>query len=202
MDDKFIRVDSEDREKELYVNNEWNKDIKYYLYKGHADTIEDVILNSLTCKYVMTTPSGKITFVDNIGLKIEVDVTDKETRRNLNIMPEDLNSCVSYDSEPILLEWYIERSIVFDTNFFKLGHCYMVRAKRNEEPKPMMLIHINYDNIKFIYVIDGGDDMPKVEYLNISADRYTKMKSRYWFKAMMEGDDWSNDIHKEMAKNE
>lgn len=202
MEDKFISVWSTDREIELFVNNEWNKDIKYYLYKGNAKTIEGVILNSLTCKFVTLTQSGKLIFMDNIGLKIEVDVRDKETRRNLKIMPEDLNSDVSYDCEPVLLEWYIERSIVFDTKFFKLGHCYMVREKRNEDPKPMMLIEMDFDGMRFLYVTTDTSGMSLVEYLYISTERYNRMKNTYWFKPMMEGDVWSDDVHKEMAENE
>ena len=202
MKDNFIRIDSGDMETELRINNEWNKDIWYYLYKGNADTIKDVILNSLTCKFVNMTESGKLIFMDNIGLRIEVDATNKETRHNINIMPEDLNSDVSYDCEPVLLEWYTERSIVFDTNFFKLGHCYMIRAKRNEDPKPMMLIYMDFDEMRFIYVTPDIPRMPSVEYLYISAERYNRMKNTYWFKPMMEGDVWSDDVHKEMAENE
>lgn len=203
MEDKFIKVWSRDEKIELYVNNEWNTDIKYYLYKGNVKTIEDVMLNSLTCKFITLTPSGKLIFIDDIGLTIEVDVKDKETRRNLKIMPEDLNSDVSYDCEPVLLEWYTERHIVFDTKFFKLGHCYMVREKRNEDPKPMMLIGMDFDQMHFICVAhpDRFED-PGIEHIYVKAERYNRMKNTYWFKPMMEGDVWSDDVHKEMAENE
>ena len=202
MEDNFIRVDSGDRETELYVNNKWTKDTWYYLYRGDAKTINDVIQNSLMCRYYSTTSSGKLIFIDNIGLRIEVDTRNKETRSNLKMMPGYLNSGVSYDCEPIFIEWYIERGIVFDTNFFKLGHCYNVRMKRNEDPIPMMLIDMDFDQIRFIYVKDDRRwDDRTVEYFTVSADKYTKIKNSYWFKAMMEGDVWSDDVHKEIAEN-
>jgi hypothetical protein len=77
----------------------------------------------------------------------------------------------------------------------------MVKENRTEDHKPMMLIGMDFEQMHFIRVADPDRFKdPGIEHIYVKAERYKRMKNTYWFKPLIEGDMWSNDVHKEMAE--
>jgi hypothetical protein len=77
-----------------------------------------------------------------------------------------------------------------------------MRVGREKEYVPVMLIEMDIEQMHFIRT--ASPDRPKdpgVKHEYIEATKYLKLNKPHWFKALMEGDVWSDDGDKEMAED-
>lgn len=201
MNKKFIEVYTTD---DLWISLriDWDPNEDYYITFQEWEDVFDLRLHSIECKFLeFSSLNRTLIFVDSFGVKHEIDPVDEHTRDSIRIYSiiGDLRVNPS-DAFPEKETWFEIVTIPFDRNFFKLGHCYMVKENRTEDPKPMMLIEMNFDQMHFIRVADPDRFKdPGINHIYVKAERYKRMKKPYWFQALMEGDVWSNDKYKEMA---
>ena len=200
FNEKFMEVYTTD-DMWLSLRIDWDPNVDYYITYRECEEVSDLQRHAIECKFLeASTLNRTLIFVDIFGVKHEIDPVVEQSRNNIKIyrlLGELPNG------EPLEEKWFDVATIPFDRNFFKLGHCYMVKENRTEDYKPMMLIEMDFDQMHFVRVADPEHFKdPGIKHIYVKAERYKRMKKTYWFKALMEGDVWSNDDHKEMAKTE
>ena len=200
---------SNDKFKEVYTNDDkwiklryvWDPELEYYIiydYKDSESTINRQFMNGI--KYdgpykFVDVSADIITFVNNYGVKCTVDPTNESTRENVKIF-----SGLKGMNILIRETWFQISYVPFDKRFFKLGHCYMVKETKVADYKPMMLIEMTHAEMHFISVSrpDHLKD-PGISHFYIKRNDYMRRRNKTcWFKALMEGDVWSD--HKEVTK--
>lgn len=188
----------------LSLRINWDPNEDYYITFQEWEDVFDLRLHSIECKFLEFNSLNKtLIFVDSFGVKHEIDPVNEHTRDSIRIYSiiGDLRINPS-DAFPEKETWFEIAIIPFDQHFFKLGHCYMVKETRTEDPKPMMLIGMDFDQMHFVRVADPERFKdPGIQHVYVKAERYKRMKKPYWFQALMEGDVWSNDKYKEMAED-
>lgn len=199
MNDNFIEVCTNDY---LWISlrTDWEHDKTYWISSRPCEDAHDVQCRGIECEFLEVNMRNRtLIFVDSYGVKHEIDPIVERCRENIKIYSWVGDFPNGFPSEE---KWFDVATIPFDRNFFKVGHCYMIKENRREDHKPMMLIGMDTDQMHFICVGDPTPFKdPGVSHIYIKAERYKSMKKTYWFKAMMEGDVWSDDVHKEMAEN-
>lgn len=202
MNEKFMEVYTTD-DIWLSLRIDWDPNEDYYITYRDCEEVSDLHIHSIECKFLeVSTLNGTLIFVDSFGVKHEINPVDEHTRDSIRIY-RIIGDLMTHPSGafPEKETWFEIATIPFDRNFFKLGHCYMVKENRTEDHKPMMLIEMDFDQMHFICVADPDRFKdPGIKHIYVKAERYKRMKNTYWFKALMEGDIWSNDVHKEMAE--
>lgn len=194
MNEKFTEVYTTD-DMWLSLRIDWDPNEDYYITYRECKEVSDLHISSIECKFLeASTLNRTLIFVDIFGVKHEIDPVVEQSRNNIKIyrlLGELPNG------EPLEEKWFDVATIPFDRNFFKLGHCYMVKENRTEDHKPMMLIGMDFDQMHFICVAnpDRFKD-PGIKHIYVKAERYNKMKKTHWFKPMMEGDVWSVEMIK------
>lgn len=191
MNEKFTEVYTTD-DMWLSLRIDWDQDEDYYITYRECEEVSDLHTHSIECKFLeFSSLNRTLIFVDKYGVKHEIDPVDEHTRDSIRIyrIIGDYQSGAFLEKET----WFEIATIPFDRNFFKLGHCYMVRENRTEDHKPMMLIEMDFDQMHFVRVAnpDRFKD-PGIKHIYVKAERYNKMKKTHWFKPMMEGDVWSD----------
>jgi hypothetical protein len=200
---------SNDNFKEVYTNDDkwiklryvWDPELEYYIIydaKDSESTINRQFMNDI--KYdgpykFVDVSAGIITFVNNYGVKCTVDPTNESTRENVKIF-----SGLKGMNILIRETWFQISYVPFDKQFFKLGHCYMVKETKVADYKPMMLIEMTHAEMHFISVSrpDHFKD-PGISHYYIKRNDYLRRKNKScWFIALMEGDVWSD--HKGMTE--
>lgn len=195
MNEKFIEVYTTD-DIWLSLRIDWDPNEDYYIAYRECEEVSDLHIYSIECKFLeFSSLNRSLIFVDRFGVKHEIDPVDENTRDSIRIYRIIGDSILEKET------WFDVVTVPFDRNFFKLGHCYMVKENRVDDPWPMMLIEMDFDQMHFVRVADPDRFKdPGIQHIYIKAERYKRMKKTYWFKPMMEGDVWSNDVHKEMAE--
>ena len=183
----------------IFVYEGWEKNDAYYILNKGMD-----IKNEVTESYMRFLPGplrflefdGQyITFLTEYGVKIVIDPANKITREFVEIYWKPY---VGAEWEKV--EWFKMYEIPYDRNFFKLGHPYLMRVGRDKEFVPVMLIEMDVEQMHFIRT--AAPNRPKdpgISHEYIEATKYLKLNKPHWFKALMEGDVWSDDGDKEMA---
>ena len=191
-DNNFKEVYTSD-DKWIELRYDWNPELEYYIIYDDKDpgsvitrSTMHVIEHDGPYKFV-DVKAGIITFVNNYGVKCMIDPTNESTRENVKIFSGD-------KMVDILIKevWYNMRGISFNRQFFKLGHCYLVKETKSSDYKPMMLIGMDPDEMHFISVShpDNFKD-PGIYHYYVKLKDYVKWKTLYdRFKALMEGDVW------------
>lgn len=192
---------SDNNFKEVYTNDDkwielryvWDPELEYYIIYDDKDLGSVISRSSIHVtehdgpyKFV-DVKAGIITFVNNYGVQCTVDPTNESTRENVKIFSGDKRSDIL-----IRETWFHIKHTPFDRQFFKLGHCYMVKERKGEDYKPMMLIGMNPDEMHFISVShpDHFKD-PGISHFYVKYKDYVKWKTLHdRFKALMEGDVW------------
>ena len=200
---------SNDNFKEVYTDDDkwialryaWDPEFEYYIIYDDKDSESTINRSSMNViehngpyKFVDVS-AGIITFVNNYGVKCTVDPTNDSTRENVKIF-----SGVKGINILIKETWFHISYIPFDRQFFKIGHCYMVKEKAKGDYKPMMLFKMTPNHLHFFYVNhpECVKD-PGVNHCYVTREEYAKRKDRTrWFKALMEGDVWCD--HKDVVK--
>lgn len=190
MNEKFMEVYTTD-DMWLSLRIDWDSNEDYYITYRECKEVSDLHIHSIECKFLeASTLNRTLIFVDMFGVKHEIDPVVEQSRNNIKIyrlLGELPNG------EPLEEKWFDVATIPFDRNFFKLGHCYMVRENRSGDLWPMMLIGMDFDQMHFIRVADPDRFKdPGIEHIYVKAERYNRMKKSHWFKPMMEGDVWSD----------
>lgn len=192
----YVEVSSQHDDIWLTLRTYWEPDRTYWIgYPWRK--------NVIPCNFLEVSNRNTLIFVDEFGIKHEIDPTNKKCRDNIKIFQYIPSNGMDdnegfYDEEP----WFEIITMPFDQHFFKLGHCYMVKENHQEDPKPMMLIGMDFEQMHFIRVADPERFKdPGIQHVYVKAERYKRMKKQYWFQALMEGDVWSNDKYKEMAED-
>lgn len=202
MNEKFAEVYTTD-DIWLSLRIDWDSNEDYYITYRECEEVSDLHLHSIECKFLeFNSLNRTLIFIDSFGVKHEIDPVNEHTRDSIRIyrIVGDLMTHPS-GAFPENETWFEIATVPFDRNFFKLGHCYMVRENRGGDLRPMMLIEMDFDQMHFICVADPNHFKdPGINHIYVKAERYDKMKKSHWFKPMMEGDAWSNDDNKEMAK--
>lgn len=185
----------------LSLRIDWDPNEDYYITFREWEDVFDLRLHSIECKFLEFNPRNRtLIFVDSFGVKHEIDPVNEQSRENIKIyswVGGEFPQGFPYEEK-----WFEIATIPFDRNFFKLGHCYMVKENRTEDPKPMMLMDMDFDQMHFVCVANPERFKdPGVKHVYVKAERYKRMKKPCWFQALMEGDVWSNDKYKEMAED-
>jgi hypothetical protein len=185
----------------IFVYDGWEKNDAYYILNKGMD-----IKNEVTESYIRFVPGPLrflefdgtyLIFLNEYGIEIRIDPTNKITREFVEIYWKPY-----HDSDWEKVEWFKTYEIPYDKSFFKLGHPYMMRVGRDKEYVPVMLIEMDIEQMHFIRT--ASPDRPKdpgVKHEYIEATKYLKLNKPHWFKALMEGDVWSDDGDKEMAED-
>lgn len=180
----------------------WDSNKTYWICPRPCEDADEIQCFGIECKFLgeSSTFNKTLIFVDMYGVKHEIDPIIEKSRENIKIyswVGGEFPQGFPYEEK-----WFEIATIPFDRNFFKLGHCYMVKETRTEDPKPMMLMDMNFDQMHFVCVADPERFKdPGIKHVYVKAERYKRMKKPYWFQALMEGDVWSNDKYKEMAED-
>ena len=190
MNDDFMEVYTTD---DLWISLRivWDPNETYWICPRPCEDASQLELFGTECKFLEASMLNRtLIFVDRYGVKHEIDPVVEQSRDNIKIyrlLGEFPNG------EPLEEKWFVIATIPFDRNFFKLGHCYMVKENRTEDHKPMMLIGMDFAQMHFIKVSNPERFKdPGIQHVYVNANRYAHMKKSYWFKALMEGDVWSN----------
>lgn len=171
---------------------DWDFNKTYWICPRPCEDANEVQCFGIECKFLeASTLNRTLIFVDGYGVKHEIDPTVEQSRENIKIyswvggeFPQ------GFPSEE---KWFAIATIPFDRNFFKLGHCYMVRENRSGDLWPMMLIGMDFDQMHFVRVADPDRFKdPGIEHIYVKAERYNRMKKSHWFKPLIEGDVWSD----------
>jgi hypothetical protein len=195
MNEKFMEVYTTD-DVWLSLRIDWDSNEDYYITYRECKEVSDLHIYSIECKFLEVSSLNRtLIFVDIFGVKHEIDPVNEHTRDSIRIYRIIGNSILEKET------WFEIATIPFDRNFFKLGHCYMVRENRGGDLWPMMLIGMNFDHLHFIRVADPDRFKdPGIEHIYVKAERYNRMKKSHWFKPMMEGDVW-NDACRKVAED-
>lgn len=187
MNEKFMEVYTTD-DIWLSLRIDWDPNEDYYITYRECEEVSDLHIHSIECKFLeASTLNRTLIFVDIFGVKHEIDPVDENTRDSIRIYRIIGDSILEKET------WFEIATVPFDRNFFKLGHCYMVKENRTEDHKPMMLIGMDFEQMHFIRVADPDRFKdPGIAHIYVKAERYKRMKKTYWFKPMMEGDVWSD----------
>ena len=187
MNEKFAEVYTTD-DMWLSLRIDWDSNEDYYIAYRECKEVSDLHIHSIECKFLEVSSLNRtLIFVDIFGVKHEIDPVNEHTRDSIKIYRIIGDSILEKET------WFEVATIPFDRNFFKLGHCYMVRENRTEDHKPMMLIGMDFDQMHFICVAnpDRFKD-PGINHIYVKAERYNRMKKTHWFKPLIEGDVWSD----------
>lgn len=186
MNEKFMEVYTTD-DIWLSLRIDWDPNEDYYITYRECEEVSDLHIRSIECKFLeFSSLNRTLIFVDIFGVKHEIDPVDENTRDSIRIYR--IIGCSYLEKET----WFEIATVPFYRNFFKLGHCYMVKENRTEDHKPMMLIGMDFEQMHFIRVADPDRFKdPGIAHIYVKAERYKRMKKTYWFKPMMEGDVWS-----------
>ena len=187
MNEKFMEVYTTD-DIWLSLRIDWDPYEDYYITYRECEEVSDLHIRSIECKFLeASTLNRTLIFVDIFGVKHEINPVDENTRDSIRIYRIIGDSILEKET------WFEIATVPFDRNFFKLGHCYMVKENRTEDHKPMMLIGMDFEQMHFIRVADPDRFKdPGIAHIYVKAERYKRMKKTYWFKPMMEGDVWSD----------
>lgn len=196
MNTDFIEILTND---DLFISlrTKWDPNETYWISTRRCNDAVEVDLFGIECQFLEINNNETLVFVDGYGIKHEINPKIERCRENVIIY-----SLIGDFPHGELIEekWFDIKTIPFDKKFFKIGHCYMVKENRTEDHKPMMLIEMNFEQMHFVCVDTERFKNPGIKHVYVKAERYSRMKKGYWFKALMEGDVWSNDVHKEMAE--
>ena len=171
------------------VYNNFKEDNQYILtfdYHGSPKELStrkdvDLFYVNFLCRF-----DTKFRFEDcgTVGIIYEIDGSCEKTRERVRIFKHDEDGYYEY-------HWCREVEMPFDTNFFKVGHPYLVTAKNdNLKEIPMILINMDTDALYFGYYDHGKDIRVKVtsyKYNELTVS--TKHKS---FIPLMVGDVWKD----------
>lgn len=185
----------------LSLRIDWDPNEDYYITYQECEEVSDLHIHSIECKFLeFSSLNRTLIFVDSFGVKHEIDPVDEHTRDSIRIYRIIGDYMVGAFLEKET--WFEIATVPFDRSFFKVGHCYMVKENGGENPKPMMLIGMDFEQMHFICVADPDRFKdPGINHIYVKAERYKKMKKTYWFKALMEGDVWS-DAYSKVAEDE
>lgn len=98
--------------------------------------------------------------------------------------------------------WLKIEMIPFDTEFFEVGHPYIIRLSRgkNAEFRYAILVSMTVEKMVFVYQEENKnideEDRNQINNLicthEVTAESYEKMKKDYWFQALSQLDRWSD----------
>lgn len=185
----------------LAVLTKWDTTETYYILQKKYFVKDDIKKSIDHAQAVRFVEYDGITliFMTETGIKISIDPTNENTRENVVIFRD----C---SGVPFPETWFEIKRIPFNRNFFKLGHPYMIRTGTNRRNArdlvPAMLIGMTFDQLHFIKVAhpERVKD-PGIEHVYIDYRKYDLYNKDFWFKALMEGDVWSDDGDKAMAED-
>lgn len=191
MSEKFMEIYTTD-DMWLSLRIDWDTNKTYWICTRPCEDANEVECFGIECKFLEASMLNRtLIFVDMYGVKHEIDPIVEQCRENVKIyswiggeFPQ------GFPSEE---KWFDVATVPFDRNFFKLGHCYMVKENRSEDHKPMMLIEMDFNQMHFVCVADPDRFKdPGIKHVYVKVERYKRMKKTYWFEPMMEGDVWSD----------
>ena len=112
MNKKFTEVYTTD-DVWLSLRIDWDSNEDYYITYLECEDASELQLHSIKCKFLEFSPlNNTLIFVDDFGIKHEIDPVDEHTRDSIRIY-----SIISYS----ILEkvsWFEIAIIPFDRNFF------------------------------------------------------------------------------------
>ena len=139
-------------------------------------------------------------FQNDTGLIIELDpLIPGERPLGLFINRyKDFEGFSIYEECP----WLKIETIPFDTEFFEVGHPYIIRLSRgkNAEFRYAILVSMTVEKMIFVYQEENKnvdeEDRNQINNLicthEVTAESYEKMRKDYWFQALSQSDRWSD----------
>lgn len=135
---------------------------------------------------------------DDTGMRVELDPFAAGDRP-LGLFRMNLYELIPTWEE---CEWLRIEQIPFDTEFFTVGHPYIIRLSRgkNAEFRYAILVSMTVEKMIFVYQEDNKnvdeEDRNQINNLictyEVTAESYKKMKKDYWFQAISQSDRWSD----------
>lgn len=174
----------------------------YCIHDAGSTNVEEMIelpCNERTYRYIGMTESKELEFLCvQSGVILNISPRIDSTRKCINIYEIlDPDKISSGDAAATRVAWFNIISIPFDLSFFMVGHPYIVTRDDTRKGAYMLLKHISYESLEFVYVDDHGEIMP----YTVTSKRYANMKKSYWFTPIIHDDCWS-DTTKEVAEED
>lgn len=128
---------------------------------------------------------------DTEGIIYEIDGSCEKSRERVRVFKHDEDGYYEYN-------WCREVKPPFDTNFFKVGHPYLVNPKNMKRKRtlypqkliPMLLINMDADALYFGYY-DHGKDV-RFNVYSYEYNDLIELKKHETFLPLMVGDVWKD----------
>lgn len=146
---------------------------------------------------------SKIIFKDiESEFNISIDVMNPINIRDLFVYEVNSIDFIEGVSEMMArkIDWFKIDHMVFDRNFFKVGHAYKMKLTAIPEEPPIyaLLKDMTCEELRFIWINDI-DDHTGIKTTIISARKYNQRNPKKWFFAIDPDDKWTDEI-KELNK--
>ena len=187
----------------LEINQDYIKDsdVKYCITNGpspYDKSMCDTFIDGCSFSH-FSTFHAPVFIQDETGLTINMMQTGY-SEIPLRLFLRFGNDPTEYTYEEY--EWFRILKMPFDTEFFKVGHPYIVRLSRgtNGEFQYAILVSMTAEKMVFVYYKENKDveeeDRNQINNLictyEVTAERYKKMKKDYWFQAVSKFDKWGD----------
>ena len=195
---KFIKAGTIDDGTVINVNTEWS-DAMYYIMKPYiksqelyAFAFDDNNYKFPALEWQFIRDSRYIVFKEcRTGCSVIVDPMDPITRRNLALYEVPQESVdEGGNAMGHRVEWFEVVENPFDNEFFKIGHPYKIKLRRNHPDVYAILTSLMPTEITFTYADDKDEGVARST--TITADEYRKLKPSFWFKALLPEDEWTS----------
>lgn len=145
----------------------------------------------------------KIIFKDiESEFNISIDVMNPINRRDLLVYAVGRFDFMEGTTDMMAreIDWFKIEHMVFDRNFFKVGHAYKIKLTAiPEEPTVYALLKdMTCEELRFILIINV-DNCTGIKTTIISARKYNQRNPKKWFFAIDPDDKWADEI-KELNK--
>jgi hypothetical protein len=169
--------------KKYTVYNNFNEDDEYLLTVEYYDTPKEILTKrgidlfsvNFLCRF-----DTKFRFEDcDTGVVYEIDGSCEKTRERVRLFKHDDEGYYEYN-------WCREVEPTFDTEFFKVGHPYLVKTKDTQIL--MLLVSMDTDGLYFRY-FDHGEET-RFNVTSYSYEKMSEIGKETSFVSLMYGDVW------------
>ena len=210
---KFHNVGTSQNGDVISINTEWDKDDYYVIFRKSEMpaeikdpsliVIEKDVDHFSIMKFCEVNGSSIIFKDIESEFNVSIDVMNPINRRDLLVY--EVNRLDSEQNETEMLareiDWFKIEHIVFDRNFFKVGHAYRIKLTAIPEEPPVyaLLKNMTCKELQFIWINDVVDNITVVKTTIISERKYNQRNPKKWFFAIDPDDKWADEI-KELNK--
>lgn len=194
---------------EIGIKTDWDENDCYVIFrkseipaeiKDRSHIVVERNVDHFSIMKFYEVDGTKIIFKDiESEFNISIDVMNPINRRDLLVYAVGYFDFMEGTTDMLAseMDWFKIEHMVFDRNFFKIGHAYKIKLTAIPEEPPVyaLLKNVTCKELQFIWINDLNDHTD-VKATIISARKYNQRNPEKWFFAIDPDDKWTDEIKK------